>query len=253
MDQNPKVLFSGSSLTSDLAGQFLAEVRNMRVVVETDAQKVVTRASVENPDLVLIDFALLDESALQMMKALREQQACPILVLLPAWCSESVLGIFEAGLDDCLVKPVDVKVVTAKVNAWLRRRVIMPVEMLNFLRVGKVLLDPHQKALIVEDTVFIHLSNVETCLLYVLMSRVGRSVPTEELTTFLWKNKEEVGQTILMNTMVRLRQKLEQGPANLQCIYSVTGYGYKFDLGSRVSTGRLVPASGTEASIPVIK
>lgn len=253
MEQNPKVLFSSSSLTSEFASLFPPEAKDVRVLMEPDHQKLIERASAEAPDLILIDFGLLDETALQMLRLLREQQACPILVLLPIWTAESALSLYEVGVDDCLIKPVDVKVVTAKIYAWLRRRVIMPVEMLNFLRVGKIFLDPHQKALIVDDTIFIHLSNIETCLLYVLMSRAGRSVPMEDLVTFIWKSKEAECQKILMNTMVRLRQKLELGPANLQCISSVTGFGYKFDSGPRPVTGRLIPAAGPEVSLSAAK
>jgi two-component system KDP operon response regulator KdpE len=205
-------------------------------------QKLTERAMVENPDLILIDLDLLDEPAIQTIRNLREQQACPVIVLISPWNAESSQRIYDTGVDDCVIKPVEAKLLVVKVKAWLRRRIIIPMEMLNLLRVGKVLLDPHQKVLIIDESVFVRLTNIEVRLLYLLMSQAGRIYHVDEMCTLVWKSNEEVCQAILKNTMIRLRNKLESGPANLKCIQFVTGYGYKFDLSMKSEPGTTVPA-----------
>ncbi len=242
MEPLPKVLLSSNSLSSGLIWQFRLQAKNVSILMEPNLSMVVERALLENPDLILLDFGLLDDAAFQAVRKLREQQACPLIVLLGTRDAASALKVYEIGVDDCIVKPVEVELFIAKVNAWLRRRMVMPVEMLNPLRVGQVYLDPPGKVLTVDGGIIIRLTNIEVRLLYVLMSHVGRTLQTDALISLVWKEKEEVCRAILKNTIYRLRLKLESHPANLHCIYTVTGFGYKFDLSMKPGTGKLIPA-----------
>ncbi len=238
----PKVLLSSNSQSSGLIWQFRLQVKNLSILLEPNLSQVTERALLENPDLILLDFSLLDDMTFQVIRKLREQQACPLIVLLGARDAGSALKVYEAGVDDCIAKPVEVELFIAKINAWLRRWMVTPVEMLNPLRVGQVHLDPPEKVLTVDGSIIIHLTNIEVRLLYVLMSHAGCTIQTDDLISLVWKNKEEVCRAILKNTIYRLRLKLESEPANLHCIYTVTGFGYKFDLSMKPGTGKLIPA-----------
>ena len=252
MQQLPKVLLSSNSLSSGLIWQFRLQAQNLSIVMEPNLAQVIERALVENPDLILLDFGSVDEVSLQLLGKLREQQACPLIILVASSNADSALDMYEAGVDDCIIKPIEVMLFAAKINAWLRRRMVMPVEMLNPMRVGRVYLDPPEKELTVSDRIVVRLTNIEVRLLYVMMSHYGRTIQTDELIALVWKNKEEVCRAILKNTIYRLRQKLESEPANLHCIYTVTGFGYKFDLTMKPGTGKLIPPDGSETFLNVI-
>ncbi len=242
MEQLPRVLLSGNSLSDGLMWQFRLHAQTVCLVMEPNLPQVAERALAENPDLILLNLGSLDETVLRLVRTLREQQACPLIVLLASCDAEMALSVYEVGVDDCIIKPVVVELFVAKINAWLRRRMVMPVEMLNPLRVGSVYLDPVEKTLTLDNRLAVRLTNIEARLLYVLMSHAGRTFQTEELITLVWKNREEACRAILKNTIYRLRQKLESEPAHLHCIYTVTGFGYKFDLNMKPGTGKLIPA-----------
>jgi DNA-binding response OmpR family regulator len=229
MDQNPKVLLSSDSLSSDLLWNFRLQAKNLTIVMEQNMPRVPERALSENLDLLLLDLDLLDDELLQMIRMLREQLACPLIVLLSSWDAGSTLMLYDAGVDDCIMKPIQVELFIAKVNAWLRRRMVMPVEMLNPLRVGRTFLNPPEKVLTIGLEKAIRLTNIEVRVLYVLMSRAGHTVQTDELINLVWRNKEDVCRAILKNSIYRLRQKFETEITNLECIHTVNGLGYKFE------------------------
>jgi DNA-binding response OmpR family regulator len=123
-------------------------------------------------------------------------------------------------------------------NAWLNRSMTVQADNLDPLRVGTIILIPTENVVSLDNGSVIHLTNTETRLLYVLMSRAGRTFPTRELIQRIWKEKEEAGLDILKNSIYRLRQKLEAQPANLHCILTVPGVGYKFDLHAEQGTAQ---------------
>ncbi len=127
MEQLPRVLVSSNSQSSGLIWQFRLRAKEISILLEPNFSQVAERALVENPDLILLDFGLLDETVFPMIRRLREQHACPLIVLLANWNAGSALVFYQAGVDDCIIKPVEVDLFIAKINAWLRQRVIMPV------------------------------------------------------------------------------------------------------------------------------
>ncbi len=229
MNSVPKILMSSSGLTTGLLWKVRAASKNLAIITEPNLTSIVELAQVENPDLILLDLNPVTEKGLELINQLREEQSAPLLILITIQDTEQVLSIYEAGADDCISKPIEPEVFLAKINAWLRRRMAMPVEMLNTLKAGKIYLDPPNKILQTTMGAIIRLTNIEVRLLYTMMSRPNRPISTDELIELVWKNKEDVCRAILKNTIYRLRQKLESEPAKLRCIITVTGFGYYFD------------------------
>lgn len=242
MEHLPKVLMFSYRLSTGMLWRYRLEENGINLVTEPNMTQMVERAQAENPDLILLDFDLFDRFTVPTIRKLRVEQSCPMVVLLTAWNADSAVEIYHAGVDDCILKPVDTEVFVAKINAWLRQRMVVPAEMLYTLQVGKMLLDPGENTLRLENGILVRLTNIEFRLLYVLMSHVGRTFQPEDLIALVWNNKDDVCWAILKNTINRLRQKLESEPANLRCLYAVTGFGYKFDLSMKPGTGKLVPS-----------
>src|SRR5678815_1089314 len=101
---------------------------------------------------------------------------------------------YEAGVDDCMPKPVSPSLFQAKVKVWLRRFGSLSTENLNVVKVGTLQLFPAERMVMLKNGGVIQLTNLELRLLYYLMNRPGQIVTTEELNQRVW------GYTCLLYT-----------------------------------------------------
>ena len=138
-----------------------------------------------------------------------------------------MLEVYEAGVDECVLKPIHPALFHAKMKAWLRRSWSVPVDMLDSLTVGSFHLVPSNRALVLDNSGPIHLTNLELLLLYYLMGRPGHTVTTEELCQRVWGHSAEGNVAMLKNVVYRLRRKIEADPAKPELILTVRGAGYK--------------------------
>ena len=226
----PKVLMASDSLSNGLLWNLRLQAKNIAFVTEPNLSQVVQRTLVESPDLIVLDLNSRNPTGMNLIRELREAQTVPLLILLSIQDTDLVLKVYELGADDCIVKPIEPEIFLAKMNAWLRRAWMVSTKMLEPRRVGKVYLVPMDRMVSIDGGVSLRLTNTETRLLYILMSRAGRTIPTEELLQLVWTGKEEAGGDILKSMVYRLRQKLEAEPTKLHCILTVPGVGYKFEL-----------------------
>lgn len=80
------------------------------------------RLAQENkPDLIILDFMMLDIDGLDICKALRKFTKIPILMLSALYTPETVAKALDSGADDYLAKPVPSKVLFAHMNSLIRR------------------------------------------------------------------------------------------------------------------------------------
>jgi two-component system, OmpR family, KDP operon response regulator KdpE len=225
-----KVLLASDSVSSGFLWNLRLQVKDIALVTEPDLSHLVQRCLEENPDLIVLDLNPQNPKELNLIHELREAQTVPLLILLSIQDAELVRKVYEAGADDCVFKTIDPDIFLAKMNAWLNRSLAVPTEMLDPLRVGKVYLVPMDRLVSLGKGCTIHLTSLETRLLYVLMSHPGRTFRTEELLRKVWTEKSEVGGDVLKNMICRLRQRLEEEPTGLHCILTIPGVGYKFEL-----------------------
>ena len=128
------------------------------------------------------------------------------------------------GADDFLAKPFDLEVLTAKVQAVLRRTYDfgMPADLLNC---RGIMLDQADASLRTETGERVELTKNEYRLLQVLVENQGKVVSRDTLMTKLWESDAYVDENTLNVNMTRLRKKLEQvGFSDL--IVTRKGIGY---------------------------
>ena len=105
---------------SELVSRFL-ESNGFRVAVSNDGDHVVEQVLRESPDLVILDLGLPGQDGLTICKELRPAYQNPILILTARDNDiDHVLGL-ELGADDYVIKPVEPRVLMARINALLRR------------------------------------------------------------------------------------------------------------------------------------
>ncbi|HEX3933531.1 MAG TPA: response regulator transcription factor, partial [Puia sp.] len=124
--------------------------------------------------------------------------------------------------DDYVTKPISPKVLISRVNALFRRVNKEPED--KILKIENLTIDPAKFEVMVEGK-DVTLAKKEFELLYLLASRPGRVFLRNEILNQVWGNEVIVGDRTIDVHIRKIRQKL-----GLDCITTVKGVGYKFNL-----------------------
>jgi DNA-binding response OmpR family regulator len=223
---SPKILFICNGEPT-VPGTLRFIQQYLQVVLESHPTRAFQRWADEAPDLMVVDIEPVESLALKVVRELREQAVIPILLLGTNAANHFILEVYDSGVDEYILKPVEPSLLHAKVKAWLRRTWSIPVGMLDALKVGDIQFIPEERMLILEGQPPIRMTNLELRLMYYLMSHAGRIITAEELFQRVWGTDREPNRATLKNVVYRLRLKLEPDPNHPQYIRTVAG-GYQF-------------------------
>lgn len=184
----------------------------------------------ELPDLVILDLMLPELDGLSVCKQLRsdsQTKSIPIIILTAkSEEADRVLGL-EMGADDYVTKPFSPRELVARVRAVLRRSGSADEEEPEVLDSGVIRIDLRQHLVKVRG-VEVELTPKEFDFLKLLLLNPGRAFTREFLLEHLW-GYEYFGDTRTVDVHVRrLRQKIEDDPANPEYLETVRGVGYRF-------------------------
>jgi len=179
-------------------------------------------------DLVILDLGLPKVPGIELLKRLRARKcATPVLILTAQdGIEDRVLGL-DAGADDYLTKPFDLRELTARVRALTRRSSQAPAR----LEVGHLAFDFGARRAYLNDQP-LDLSARELAMLELLMLRPGRLVSKEQLLEHLCGWDEAVSTNAIEVYLHRLRKKIEGSGA---VIRTVRGVGYCLESNRAVS------------------
>ncbi|MGE5250224.1 MAG: response regulator transcription factor [Bacteroidota bacterium] len=227
----PKVLIVSNQQTTGPLWVFSLQQQQMNVVLESDPQRALQRCETDAPDLIVMDISLADEATMPLLKALRAEVISPIILLTPARTEDRLVEAYEAGVDDCMLKPVSPSIFQAKIKVWLRRSWSVSMNTLDPIKAGKLNLFPAERMILLDSGQAVRLTNLELRLIYYLMNRPDQTVSIEELNQRVWGYTGEADNTMLKNVVYRLRRKIESDPSDPQFIQTVVGVGYKLTSG----------------------
>ncbi|HKU12939.1 MAG TPA: response regulator transcription factor [Steroidobacteraceae bacterium] len=198
----------------------------MQVMVEHRGDRVVGHLQGDAPDLVVLDLGLPGRDGFAVCKELRAASALPILILTARDSDiDHVVGL-ELGADDYVVKPVEPRVLVARIHALLRRsRATMPVEA-RLLKFGELTLNATARSVHIGSTE-VALSGTEFDLLFFLACRAGEMQSRESLYVQLYKREYDGLDRTLDVRISHLRKKLGDAGAP-ERIRTVWGHGYLF-------------------------
>ena len=186
-------------------------------------------ALTENPDLILLDVMLPGLDGWEICKKVREHSQVPIIMLTAREDEvDKVLGL-ELGADDFLVKPYDMKELSARVKAVLRRYSAhdnqLDDEVIKFDNI-EISLQKYELKLRGKP---VDIPPKELELLYFLASNFNRVFTRDQLLDKVW-GFDYLGDSRTVDVHVkRLREKLE-GVSDKWTLKTVWGVGYKFEL-----------------------
>jgi two-component system alkaline phosphatase synthesis response regulator PhoP len=190
-----------------------------------DGNEAIEKARQLNPDLIILDIMMPKKTGVEVCQILRSQPAFQdtLIIFLTALSDEaSQIKGLETGADDYVNKPISPKVLVSRVNALFRR--VGSKDTGKSIHIGNLTIDP-VKFLVVIDNKEVILAKKEFELLHLLASRPGRVFLRNETLSQVWGNDVIVGDRTIDVHIRKVRQKL-----GIDCITTVKGVGYKFDL-----------------------
>jgi two-component system, OmpR family, manganese sensing response regulator len=197
------------------------------VDVAADGRKGSELAMAGDYDLLILDWMLPHATGLQICQQLRDcDRHTPVLFLTAKdTLDDRVLGL-DAGADDYLVKPFELRELLARVRALLRRGPSLDANRGNKLQVGILELDPDNQLAYLEGR-SIDLSEKETQLLFYLMSNPGQVLTHEQIYDRLWGQTTTPSSNVLAALVRLLRRKLALTNDRADIVQTVYGKGYR--------------------------
>ncbi|NLC22355.1 MAG: response regulator [Halomonadaceae bacterium] len=203
------------------------ESNGFKVTVEGEGSRGVEQILALQPDLVILDLMLPGEDGLSICRRVRPDYAGPILMLTARTDDmDQVLGL-EMGADDYVPKPVQPRVLLARMRALLRRAEIADQSGDSRLSFGNLEVDSATREAWLEGE-RIDLTSAEFDLLWLLASNAGRVLTREEIFNNLRGIKYD-GQDRSIDVRVsRIRPKIGDDPNHPHRIKTVRSKGYLF-------------------------
>jgi len=188
-----------------------------------DLTKVTDEFSAFSPHLVLLDIGLPYRNGYHWCAEIRKLSRVPIVFLSSASDNMNIVMAMNMGGDDFIAKPFDLEVLSAKIQAILRRTYDFGSAP-PLLGAGGAVLDTGDNTLRYGDRQ-LELTRNEYRILQVLLEQKGRTVSRDTLMRKLWETDSFVDENTLTVNMARLRRRLE-GIGLTGLIRTKKGMGY---------------------------
>jgi len=204
------------------------ERHNYEVFIEGDGKAANERFERLKPDLVILDLMLPGKDGLTICRELRRHDRIPILILTAKGENiDHVLGL-EMGADDYVVKPVEPRVLLARIEALLRRARSAPAESRETrVKAGRLTIDGTRRAALI-DLRPVELTTGDFDILWLLASRAGNVVTRDEILRVVRGIDYDGLDRSIDARICRLRKKLQEAGGAESMIKTVRLRGYLF-------------------------
>ncbi len=204
------------------------EGQGYQVILANTGHQGIVQAATRNPDLVLLDLGLPDMEGEEVIRRIREWWSRPIVVISARGREEEKVQVLDAGADDYVTKPFDVREMLARLRVALRHgRAQSGEKMEAVIRAGPVLLDSSLRKVTVNERE-IRLTPTEYRLLALLVRNADRVLTHSQILKEVW-GPAYVNQVAYLRVyMAQLRQKIEKNPSRPVCLLNEPGIGYRF-------------------------
>lgn len=183
----------------------------------------------QSPDLVVLDVMMPEMDGLTACEKIREFSTVPIIMLTAKTDDMDKLLGFDHGVDDYLTKPFNILELKARIKALLRRAASLNTQAppSNTLTIGTISLDLDARNAYRNGTLA-DLTAKEFDVIEFLMRNPNRVYSREALLDTIWAYEYRSDIRTVDVHIRRLREKLEENPAEPQYILTKWGVGYYF-------------------------
>lgn len=180
----------------------------------------------ENIDLVLLDVSLAEGNGFSACSAIKSEYGIPVIFLTASGDEFSTVTGFDLGADDYISKPFRPRELASRIKNVLR----LTGSMGKIVKLKDVVVDT-EKGTATKHNKDLYLSALEYRLLLVFINNRGSVLTRAQLLDSIW---DIAGEFVNDNTLTvyikRLREKIEDDPANPKIIITVRGLGYKVEV-----------------------
>jgi two-component system KDP operon response regulator KdpE len=178
-------------------------------------------------DIVLLDINMPGLGGIEVCRLMRKNAPLlPIVMLTVQGSEDRKVEALDAGADDYITKPFQLRELIARIRAAVRRNYIVEEQNRQIL-IGDVRLDI-ERHLVQKKGRAVHLTPKQFDLLHYLMANAGRPVPHAKLLRTVW-GPEYGNELEYLRTFVRqVRMKIEDDPANPTYLLTESHIGYRF-------------------------
>ena len=188
----------------------------------------------ENPDLILLDLMLPVMNGFEVCRTIRDKGLnTPVLIITARETEQDKILGLELGADDYITKPFSIRELMARVKANIRRMAMVTQAAAsespaNLLDLGRLVIDKGA-GVVRKDGTDLELTQREFDLLTYLAANAGNVFSRQELMERVWNYEGYVGDVRAVDVAIRrLREKVEDNPAQPRYIITRRGAGYLF-------------------------
>ena len=208
---------------------YALESENLGCTWVSTGSEAVAHLREQQPDLVLLDIGLPDQTGFDVCRQLREISNVPILFLTSRHSEiDQVLGL-ELGADDYITKPFSPRVLTARVRAHLRRGAPAVSPASETIQ-NDLPIDNAEAQVISIQGVTLDLSRYEYGIFALLLKHPGRVYSREQLMQQVWENPDESFDRTVDTHIKTIRQKIKAVDPTLDPIKTRRGVGYSYEV-----------------------
>ena len=208
--------------------RFNLQNEGYEMITGSNGLEAVELAKEQKPDLIILDVMMPQMDGMTACARIREFSNVPIILLTAKTDDMDKLMGFEHGADDYVTKPFNILELKARVRALLRRAgTTQTDEVSATLAVGKISLDLNARNAY-RDGKLVDLTAKEFDVIEFLMRNPNRVYSRESLLDTIWTYEYRSDIRTVDVHIRRLREKLEENPADPQYIMTKWGVGYYF-------------------------
>lgn len=207
------------------------EQEKYQVVTAYDGEEAIRLAHDKTIDLILLDLMLPKIDGFTVCRNIRSFSNVPIIMITAkSEDIDKILGL-EYGADDYVTKPFNIREVVARIKAILRRVSPEPANTAKNLKSGDIALDYNFRRVLIGDKA-IELTGKEFDLLELFLQNPGKVYTRDNLLDIAW-GADYPGDVRTVDVHIRrLREKIEENPAEPMYIKTKWGVGYYYKQGN---------------------
>ena len=207
--------------------RFNLQNEGYEVITGSNGLEAVQAAQTQAPDLILLDVMMPQMDGLTACAKIREFSNVPIILLTAKADDMDKLIGFDHGADDYLTKPFNILELKARIRALLRRSGADSKDADNQLTIGSITLDLNARNAY-RSGAPVELTAKEFDVIEFLMRNPNRVYSRENLLDTIWAYEYRSDIRTVDVHIRRLREKLEENPAEPNYIMTKWGVGYYF-------------------------
>ena len=207
--------------------RFNLQNEGYEIITGSNGLEAVALAQDQKPDLIVLDVMMPEMDGMTACSKIREFSEVPIILLTAKTEDMDKLMGFDCGADDYMTKPFNILELKARIRALLRRAGVTEKPQEKLLTVGSISLDLDGRNAY-RSGVLVDLTAKEFDVVEFLMRNANRVYSREALLDTIWAYEYRSDIRTVDVHIRRLREKLEENPAEPKYIMTKWGVGYYF-------------------------